>query len=217
MDSLEISYDHYKETCELSRQAQSRRNKNFVILCVLEATSFLFLVEPEKTYELIQEGIHQKLNMTVQLSNTLIQTLLWLIITYVMIRYIQDMLYIERQYKYMEKLEKHIANELGVFEREGKNYQKNYPMVLNFIDLFYKMLMPIFFLAINIVKIYTEWKISKNKSIALVSYSILFVATFIIVWFYFFEIHSKITKFCKKHIPLVERATNILRKILEEV
>ena len=50
MDSLEISYDHYKETCELSRQAQSRRNKNFVILCVLEATSFLFLVEPEKTW-----------------------------------------------------------------------------------------------------------------------------------------------------------------------
>ena len=150
--------------------------------------------------------------MTVQLSNTLIQTLLWLIITYVMIRYIQDMLYIERQYKYMEKLEKHIANELGVFEREGKNYQKNYPMVLNFIDLFYKMLMPIFFLAINIVKIYTEWKISKNKSIALVSDSILFVAIFIIVWFYFFEIHSKITKFCKKHIPLVERATKYFEK-----
>lgn len=213
MESLEISYDHYKETCELSRQAQSRRNKNFVILCVLEVTSFLFLVEPEKTYELLREGIHQKLNMTVQLSNTLIQTLLWLIITYVMIRYIQDMLYIERQYKYMEKLEKYIANELGVFEREGKNY----PMVLNFIDLFYKMLMPIFFLAINIVKIYTEWKISKNKSIALVSDSILFVAIFIIVWFYFFEIHSKITKFCKKHIPLVERAAYILRKIFEEV
>lgn len=96
--------------------------------------------------------------MTLQLSNTIIQTLLWLLIAYVMIRYIQDVLYIERQYIYLDSLEKEISNlsSIDIFMREGTNYQKDYPMVLNFIDLFYKMLMPIFFVLINTVRIYKE-------------------------------------------------------------
>lgn len=162
MDALEMLYDHYKETFSLSKEAQARRNKSFIVLCILEAFSFLLLIRPEKAFELILEGIHKELNMTLQLSNTIIQTLLWLLIVYVMIRYIQDVLYVERQYIYLDSLEKEISNlgSVNIFAREGVNYQKDYPMVLNFIDLFYKMLMPIFFALINVVRIYKEWILS---------------------------------------------------------
>lgn len=51
MDNIELYYDYCKETCELSKQAQSRRNRFFVWLCILEALSFLFLVKPDKTVE----------------------------------------------------------------------------------------------------------------------------------------------------------------------
>ena len=89
MDALEMLYDHYKETFCLSKEAQARRNKSFIVLCILEAFSFLLLIRPEKAFELILKGIHKELDMTLQLSNTIIQTLLWLLIVYVMIRYIQ--------------------------------------------------------------------------------------------------------------------------------
>ena len=156
MDTLDVLYDHYKETFNLSKEAQSRRNKSFLVLCILEAFSFLVLIRPEKAFELILDGINAELDMTLQVSNTIVQTMLWLLITYVMIRYIQDMLYVERQYIYLDKLEKVISNNMAIniFTREGDHYLHNYPMVLNFIDLFYKMLMPIFFLIINVVRIY---------------------------------------------------------------
>ena len=53
MDALEVLYDHYKETFSLSKEAQGRRNKSFVILCVLEALSFFLLIRPEMAFELI--------------------------------------------------------------------------------------------------------------------------------------------------------------------
>ena len=159
------------------------------------------------------------LETPLQLSNTIIQTLIWLLIVYVMIRYIQDMLYIERQYTYLNKLEKEISNLTisGIFSREGENYQRNYPMVLNFIDLFYKMLMPILFALINIVRIHEEWILSQESIIALVCDTILCAAIIVIDWFYFFEIHTKITGFCKRHLPFINSIANGLRKVLKEV
>lgn len=219
MDTLDVLYEHYKETFSLSKEAQSRRNKSFLVLCILEAFSFLVLIRPEKAFELILDGINKELDMTLQVSNTILQTLLWLFIAYVMIRYIQDMLYVERQYDYLSKLEKEIAKniEVNIFSREGESYLYNYPMVLNFIDLFYKMLMPTFFMVINVVRIYKEWKIVKGITIALISDTILCGTILIITWFYFFEIHPKITDFFKKHIPMVDKMACWLRKILKEV
>lgn len=219
MNTLELLYDHYKETFSLSKEAQARRNKSFIVLCILEAISFLLLLKPEKIFELIREGINKELDMTLQLSNTIIQTLLWLLIVYVMIRYIQDMLYIERQYIYLDNLEKEITNlgAINIFAREGTNYQRNYPIVLNFIDLFYKMLMPIFFALINSVRIYREWMLLNKVTISFICDMILFMSIFVINWFYFFEMHSKFTSFCKRYVPLVDVISKKLRKILKEV
>ena len=219
MDVLEVLYDHYKETFNLSKEAQKRRNKSFVILCILEAISFLLLIRKEMAFELILKGINKGIETPLQLSNTIIQTLLWLLIAYVMIRYIQDMLYIERQYIYLGKLEKEISNltTVGIFSREGESYQENYPMVFNFIDLFYKMLMPILFAFINIVRIYEEWIFSQESITALICDTILCVSIIIIVWFYFFEIHTKISKFFKEHVPFINVIANGLRKVLKAV
>lgn len=46
MEKLEMLYDHYKETFKLNKEAQSRRNKNFIILSSLEAFLFFLLIRP---------------------------------------------------------------------------------------------------------------------------------------------------------------------------
>ncbi len=38
---LETYYDHYKETDAQNKVAQNRRNKCFILLCILEALLFL--------------------------------------------------------------------------------------------------------------------------------------------------------------------------------
>ena len=89
-------------------------------------------------------------------------------------------------------------------------------MVLNFIDLFYKLFCPVLFMGINITRIVREWQ-GNSLSIALACDTAIFTEIFIVSWFYFFEIHSKITKWCKLHIPLVGRIAAFLRKVLKEV
>lgn len=36
LDELELYYDHYKETCSLSKEEQARRNKNYVIVLLIK-------------------------------------------------------------------------------------------------------------------------------------------------------------------------------------
>ena len=138
MRDLELYYEHYKETYALSKQAQLRRNKYYIVLCLLEALSFLFLINPDKVADLFSVGISSKLHTTLVLGNVTLQTLLWILIAYVNVRYCQDTLYVERLYLYINKIEKAISkiSNSSIFNRESDEYTRNYPMVLNFIDLF---------------------------------------------------------------------------------
>lgn len=109
MDKIELYYDHYKETFELSKQAQHRRNCLFVWLCVLEALSFLFLIKPDKAVEVFAARINAHFETNLVFGNVVLQTLLWILIAYITVRYCQETLYVERQYPYMDKLEKEIS------------------------------------------------------------------------------------------------------------
>ena len=218
METLDLYYDHYKETYALSKQAQNRRNKWFVWLCVLEALSFLTLIKPNEALEVFSAGINAHFETNIALGNVVLQTLLWIIIAYITVRYCQDTLYVERLYPYLDKLEKEITglSNSKVFEREGTGYLKDYPIVLNFVDLFYKMFCPILFIGINIAHIMQEWRCN-DVTLALVCDTAIFCSVFIITWFYFFEINSKITAWCKNHIPFVNMMAILLRRILKEV
>lgn len=228
MDKIDLLYDHYKDTYSLSKQAQMQRNKLFVWLCALEALSFLSLIKPDELMDNLTSSINSHFNVELAMGNAVLQTLLWILTAYVTVRYCQEVLYIERQYGYIDHLEKEISKEShsGLFEREGTWYNKDYPMVLNFIDLFYKMFCPILFAAINISRIYMEWSrpnraegtIGKGTiNLSLLCDTFIFGAIMIVTWFYFFEIHSKITEWVKQHIPFVDKIAIALRKVLKEV
>jgi hypothetical protein len=218
-DIVDIYYDHYKETYSLHKEAQQRRNKNFVVLCVLEAVSFLLLIRPDTAIAVINLGINSQLDTSFSFGIGVVQTFVWILIAYILVRYCQDVMYVERQYMYIDRLEKRISNEMGenLFSREGENYVKDYPMILNFIDLFYKMFSPILFAGINIAHINMEWQQDRFAGLPRTVDTILFVAIMIITWFYFFEMHSKITGWFKKYIPPIRWIANVLRKILKEV
>ena len=220
-EKLDIYYDHYKETNGLRKAAQVKRNKNFIVLCILEAISFFMIVNPDFMCALINETVRKQLQYPINVSNSILQSLIWVLITYVLMRYIQDTLYVERQYNYLDLLEKKVAILLGedkddnIFCREGANYLKDYPMVLNLIDLFYKMFAPIFFTFINIARIKQEWNCGIEKFFIICD-TVMFVVIIIITWFYFFEIHDKITAWFMKY-KWFEKIAQALRALLKEV
>lgn len=218
MDASEIIYDHYKETDELRRNAQSKRDKSFLCVCILEAFSFFLLIKPKEALAIFLDGINNQWEISISLGLGILQTLLWILTIYATIQYIQSVLYVERSYQYQNKLEKELSQEIRkVISREGDHYIENYPMISNFIDLFYKMFCPILCLVINSVHIYKEWIQIPKVNLRLVCDTVLYAALFVILWFYFFEIHSKITNWCKMHIPGIKFIADKLRKLLKEV
>ena len=96
MDNIDFLYDHYKDTYALSKQSQGHRNKLFVYLCVLEALSFLFLIRPDTALEVFAAGINAHFDTGLVFGNVILQTLLWILIAYVTVRYCQETLYVER-------------------------------------------------------------------------------------------------------------------------
>ena len=221
VEKLDTYYDHYKESVSLCQTTLLRRNKSFVYLCVLEAISFLLAKNPDFICSLLNEVVRKQLETKILFTNSVLQTLVWIFIAYVLIRYVQDVLFVERQYKYLSVLEKKISRLLketddkNVFTREGDYYLENYPMVLNFIDIFYKILAPILFSIINVVHIVQEWNCGITRTMLVVD-TVICVAIFVITWFYFFEIHDKMTEWFKKCKPIGWMAKK-LRNLLKEV
>lgn len=216
-EKFEWLYDHYKESNELRLKDQANRNKFFVWLCVAEAAAFLLICRPYDITTAFSEGINSKYGTHLAIGLGVFQTLLWVITLYIAIRYIQAMLSVERSYVYQEDLEKRMT-EIGVpIQREGERYTADYPMVSNFIDLFYKMLCPIFFFILNGVRIVMEYRTIFCVTWHFVFDCILCIVLEVITWFYFFQIHSKITGWCKRHIPGIGKIANGLRKLLKEV
>lgn len=218
---LNIYYEHYKDTFTLSKEAQICRNKNFVILCVLEAISALMIYNPNLICEVLNDVVTKELEITIRIGNSIIQSLIWMVIAFVLVRYVQDSLYVERQYGYIGKLEKRISlqmresGENDLFCREGDAYLDNYPMVLNIIDLFYKLFCPILFTVINIAHIIAELRVGSTRMLLICDIATC-TAIIIITWFYFFQIHPRITSWAMK-CPPIKAVAETLRKWLKEV
>lgn len=133
------------------------------------------------------------------LGSTILQTLLWVLVAYTLIRYVQHNTYIERQYAYIEELESSISKSLegAKFDRESKNYLNEYPIVLDVIDIFYKWFAPILFITINISRIVIEWK-ERGISLATICDSAICSLIFIVSLFYILAIHPKVYKATKR-------------------
>ena len=158
MSKLELLYDHFKDSYELSKRAQEQRNKYYIILCILESLSFLMLLNTSEAITFIHEIINYKSEHPIQLGSSIIESLLWILIMYISIRYCQNTIYVERQYKYIHKLEEKIADELSIysFNRESYNYLSYRPFVLKLIHFFYTWISPTIFIFINSVRIVLE-------------------------------------------------------------
>lgn len=210
---LEIYSDHYKETCKLNQDAQINRNRNYVILCALEAIAFMMIWNSDLMCEILNNAAKNELKTAIRISNNILQTANWFLIGYVLVRYIQNTIYIERGYCYIEKLENRIQSLLledksnSLFTREGKDYINEYPFILDVIDFFYKFFSPLMFTTINCCHIIFEWMNPKSIISSLCD-STIFIMTTILTVLFFLELHPHIFSIIKDKFNITRRNFN---------
>lgn len=191
MDNQELLYDHYKDTYSLHLEAKKRRDTSFVFLCIGITLLFCFLLDPVEVFSSVYEMLKGQFSLTLPFTITIIQSFIWVMVLYFFIRYYQASIYIERLYKYIDELENTISDNYKIkFDRESKNYDKNYPLVLNIIHIIYFWLFPIITIIIIGLKIIFEM-ISKINIFSIIFDSMIAIIIIILNIFYLAFVHKR--------------------------
>ena len=200
MDSLELLYDHYKETYSLVKTRLDERNKLFILTIFMLCILSLFMVNPESLITTLSKWLADNYHLEINMEISIIQSLIWFVVLYFTIRYYQTTTYIERLYAYIHKLEKTISEFSGQpFTRESQSYLDEYPMLLDFISIIYRVIFPIIYSIILIVKIITEFQSGFLNLCLLLDFIVAFCC-FLLTLFYFYFLHKDYVKEILKRI-----------------
>jgi hypothetical protein len=170
---------------------RKKRDTFFVMLCASVTVLFLFLINPTGIFESILKMVQENFSFEMPFQMAIIQSFVWIITLYFFMRYIQANIYIERNYKYIESLETTISKNYDIiFDRESRNYEDKYPLVLTLIHKIYVWGFPILSIIIITLKIVLE----KNSNIFTFVFNAIIAVTIILInIFYGYALDAYIT------------------------
>ncbi len=158
----EILNDHYKETFAQLTEYRKLRDRLFSLI-LLTVTLLLFqLYSPNDAGKTIGEFITKKLEVQSQINIAFVGNMIWFMLLGLMLRYFQTVISMERQYLYINDLEKQLSNffEGNAFTREGKSYLANYPKFSDWAHFLYTIVFPSLLVIVASVKIINEIRFS---------------------------------------------------------
>ena len=189
MKRIEILYDHYKESCELTKKNEFTRNKLFIIVCILLSLLFLFSYDHNSMLGLIQSWISGNYNCNLMFSSNVIQAILWILLFIFTLRYLGLNINLDKSYRYIHKLENEINKEVKkeTITREGKNYLNNYPILNNITYYSYRVVLPVIYFVIIIFKLKLEYVAQGGFNISIFFQILLGILCNILITTYFIE------------------------------
>ncbi len=126
---LEIAAEHYRDSFEiLQNRIKHRERFFFFVICILIIMLFE-LYAPECALKITDESLKKHVGIETHVDFSFISSVVWFCLLSVSIKYFQAVVSIERQYKYIHKIEEYLSKEFSgeLFTREGRTYLNNYP------------------------------------------------------------------------------------------
>lgn len=186
MNHVDILYDHYKDSVSLMKSAQRERDRFFVVVCILLALLFVFSLDPQNTISTLQQIAKEQWGVTYIPETSILRSLLWGLLLYYTVQYIQRNIYSERTTNYIHKLEQELQTHAALsISREGQDYLNAYPKVLDLICFIYTIAFPVLYL----VLIAFEFNYERQTTHSLLN-SILAILDFILICLYILFLHG---------------------------
>jgi len=156
--TVDLVYDHYKETCQLVRDAEKSRTKNLFYLLITISILYLQIIQPSAVISMVDKVLIAKIGSSIEFSISVFQSFIWFIFFGILIAYYKSCVFIERQYVYIHDLEKNLQTKTSqIPSREGKSYLTNYPLFSEWIYYLFTWVFPILIIILVIGKIITEY------------------------------------------------------------
>lgn len=159
---LEVLNDHYKDTFSHLQGYLRRRNRLSLYLLLALAIMFLEVRNGNEngTQTIISALISKYLGDGMSLEPHSVKLLTWFFLFGLVVTYCQVVVWIERQYPYLHKLEAELGpffSSGSPFTREGESYLKDYPALSKWSHILYTWVFPLVLLLSTGVKIVIEF------------------------------------------------------------
>jgi len=186
---------HYSDTFANIKESIKLRDKLTALILLVLAFLALYTFWPTDAITAFSGMSEQKLGLAISVDVGFLGSIVWFALLIAVVRYTQVVVYIERQYKYIHKIEeelhKHFDNSIA-FTREGKSYLKDYPKFSDWIWTLYTIIFPFVLGVIVLVKIITEWAVSFHAiTVPLLLNTTVAVLILISIILYMFFIHRQ--------------------------
>ena len=198
MDSEKITLlaGHYKDTFDFQKENLKKRDRLFLLSLISTCLMLFIIYTPSEAFSLMSDFLKSKFSLQSNINLLFMQSIIWFSMLAVVIKYFQAVIFIDRQYSYLHKIEAIIspAFESQSFNREGKSYLNDYPKFLNWAGFLYTLIFPIILLVVSSIKIITEF-ISFGSKEPLIYFDLCaFVFMLISIVLYQYEMHVKNNK-----------------------
>lgn len=174
--SLEIYYDHYKDTFEQQKSYIAKRDRLTLMLLIFAILLLGLIFDPSTISEKLNAIIGSQvanLAFDLQFLNTgLILVTFWYLLQYYMV-----VLQIEKMYCYLSECEKRLTEVNSDFpiNREGAYYLKSYPWLKDVADYIFVLGIPVGFIVLSIYKIVNEWLWLSNLRFVDIAFLVLII------------------------------------------
>ncbi|HDH31562.1 MAG TPA: hypothetical protein ENH26_02190 [Candidatus Wolfebacteria bacterium] len=153
-------HKHYNDTFANIKESISLRDKLTALILLVLAFVALYTFWPADAITTFSQISAQKLGLSVSVNGSFLGSIIWFALLVTIVRYTQVVVYIERQYTYIHRLEKELHSKFDdgiTFTREGKSYLKKYPKFSDWIWILYMVIFPSLLAVVVLVKIISEW------------------------------------------------------------
>ncbi len=154
---LEVLSSHYDETFSNIKAALRQRDRLFVLLLVIVTVMLLQAIAPEEAGTTLSEMVGTRLGVG-PIDVSVISSVLWFSALAAVVRYFQAVVYAERQYEYIHRLEEVLSSHFDdkAFTREGRAYLDGYPLFSKWTWVLYTIAFPGLLVAVLGGKLITE-------------------------------------------------------------
>lgn len=158
MQSEELYYDHYKESFDRQKEYLKERNTLTLYLIVLVAIIFL-MCDNRAMLDDVSVALQERNMGKVIIDFNIISTVLYFVFMWLALRYYQVNLTIENGYGYIGRCEQELSKSANfIINREGGNYEKDYPWLKWLAHRIYVYLFPVLVIAVSLAGICHECK-----------------------------------------------------------
>jgi hypothetical protein len=176
---IEILYAHYSDTFAVIQSHIRQRDRYFLgILAVIAIMSFQIAL-PTESGDVMADLFRRHIGVESVPSISFLSSIIWATLMFVVVRYYQTNVGLERQYRYIHALEETLqAHYSGVaFSREGKHYLTDYPLFSAATSRLYTLVFPVSLVLVSILKIVSELRIQEASTIPLAINGLLCLLT----------------------------------------